>query len=341
VAGFPRSLEPLFRWLFDGDLGVRFFFVISGFIITWLLNAEYHRCGRVSLTKFYVRRALRILPVYFVYLAVLCTIGHFTGYDPGGRVWVSNLTFTSNFVFPIPRPNGHLWSLAVEEQFYLLWPICFVVSYGVAKIRHTAALLALPLFIAPLCRIVTYLHREHPTGNFLFAPFSFFNYADSLALGCICALLIAQPRIWNHELFQGGRRRYFFIAIALIAVPHFLNRLFWCAIFTVPLGNTAQALGVTMLLFQSVRFQAWGPYPLLNTRWMREIGILSYSIYMWQQLFCTNPDTFHLSKVWWMTFPGWLVPAFATAFISYYVLERPVFNLRRRYRDVPHGNERI
>jgi peptidoglycan/LPS O-acetylase OafA/YrhL len=58
-----------------------------------------------------------------------------------------------------------------------------------------------------------------------------------------------------------------------------------------------------------------------------------YSIYIWQQLFCTQPEVFGLGKVWWMSFPGWLVPALTVAFISYYGFERPFLRLRTRFRD--------
>jgi len=68
ASGFPSALRPVFHWLFDGSLGVRFFFVISGFLITWLLLCEHEQRGAINLRSFYIRRALRILPVYLVFL---------------------------------------------------------------------------------------------------------------------------------------------------------------------------------------------------------------------------------------------------------------------------------
>jgi peptidoglycan/LPS O-acetylase OafA/YrhL len=71
AAGFPNGLKPFFYWFFDGGLGVRFFFVISGFLITWLMILEKDKNGSVDLRKFYIRRGFRILPVYFAFLGIL------------------------------------------------------------------------------------------------------------------------------------------------------------------------------------------------------------------------------------------------------------------------------
>jgi peptidoglycan/LPS O-acetylase OafA/YrhL len=123
AAGFPAMLGSALdgfnaNGIAPGSLGVRFFFVISGFLITWLLLQEQAKHGVISLKHFYLRRALRILPVYFLYLFVL---GFLTHYSQPASDWLTNLTFTTNYFWP-PEPTAHLWSLGVEEQFYLLWP---------------------------------------------------------------------------------------------------------------------------------------------------------------------------------------------------------------------------
>jgi len=120
TTGFPEELRPLFLWVFDGALGVRFFFCISGFLITYLMLQEAERTGRMSLRDFYVRRTLRILPVYFLYLAVLLGLQCTTPLKLTAGEWAASLTFTADFASG-QWLNGHLWSLAVEEQFYLLW----------------------------------------------------------------------------------------------------------------------------------------------------------------------------------------------------------------------------
>jgi peptidoglycan/LPS O-acetylase OafA/YrhL len=181
---------PIMR--FDaGDLGVRFFFVISGFLITFLLLQEHAKHDAISLKHFYMRRALRILPVYFFYLFVL---GFLTRYSQAPSAWLANATFTTNF-FGTPWSTGHLWSLGVEEQFYLLWPWFLVVvlnrQEGCSKLLK---ILIVPLFVAPLVRMINYELWYPVTLEFLFQRASFFARFDSLAYGCLAAILFVHWR---------------------------------------------------------------------------------------------------------------------------------------------------
>src|SRR5580692_8626360 len=113
-----------FRLLFlHADLGVRVFFIISGFLITTLLLNERAESGGISLRLFYIRRTLRILPAFYLFVgtvAILNALG-VIAVPPGN--WVYVLTYTLNFDPHPPWVLGHLWSLSVEEQFYLLWPL--------------------------------------------------------------------------------------------------------------------------------------------------------------------------------------------------------------------------
>ncbi|MEI6078838.1 MAG: acyltransferase [Verrucomicrobiota bacterium] len=129
TSGFPSKLDRIINGFDAGVLGVRFFFVISGFLITCLLLREHAETSVISLKHFYARRALRILPVYFFYLVVL---GFLTRYSQAPSAWLANLTFTTNF-FPTPFATTHFWSLAVEEQFYFLWPWSLVVVLNQRK----------------------------------------------------------------------------------------------------------------------------------------------------------------------------------------------------------------
>jgi peptidoglycan/LPS O-acetylase OafA/YrhL len=121
----------------------------------------------------------------------------------------------------------------------------------------------------------------------------------------------------------------------MVVIPHVLRRLSVLNILTVPLGNTIQGVGLTVLILQSVILPDWGIYKALNWSFVAWIGTLSYSLYIWQQLFCTSSDVFGLPAVWWLSFPGWLVPTFLTALVSYYGLEKPFLRLRARLRAAP------
>lgn len=350
TAGFPSGLTQAFDWLFDGGLGVRFFFIISGFLITWLMISEHDQKGRVSLKHFYARRALRILPVYCAFIVALIMLGLVTPYRQTAGTWIGNLTFTTNFVEGGNWVSGHLWSLSVEEQFYLLWPVVCVSLGLITNLRRALLVLSVPILLAPASRVITNAvagGASHQIGclaslsalwaplGFLFGPFSFFNYFDSLAWGVGGALLLARHSVKAQtQLLRGRFYPMFWLGVLLIVVPYVLGHLHAVKWLTGSVGNTLQACGFDILLLQSVMSPNRRIYRALNWWWVTRIGILSYSIYIWQQIFCADPALFGLKPVWWMSFPGWLFSVFAVASVSYYGFERPLLNLRTHFRDV-------
>jgi len=121
--GFPQQYGYQLEKAFDGELGVRIFFVLSGFLITHLLLEEASATGTISLKRFYIRRTLRILPIYVTYLLVLGVLTALGLYHDSFSSWIGALTFTRNMIGQGRSATVQLWSLAVEEQFYLLWPM--------------------------------------------------------------------------------------------------------------------------------------------------------------------------------------------------------------------------
>lgn len=326
TAGFPPALAPAFQWLSSGTIGVRFFFVISGFLITWLLAAERERTGEIDLRAFYRRRCCRILPVYFAYLLVLGVLQLFTAFRLSPSVWLNSFTFTINFV-DAPWPAAHLWSLSVEEQFYLLWPP--IVAGCAVATRRFWYVLAVPLLLAPLCRTGAYLGIFPSALAPFFSYHSFFCHFDALAVGCGFAALLRSPRsILGSAMFACPRWVVFGIAALMIILPHASTQLRTGGIIAVPLGPTLQASGFALLLVQSVLFPEWRCYRLLNWPVVQAIGVLSYSIYIWQQIFCSGPGEFGWKSAWWTSFPGWLVPVFCVAWLSYRWIEKPLLRFR-------------
>jgi len=237
-SGFPESLGPVFSWLFDGNLGVRFFFVISGFLITYLLVQEHMQTGRISLRKFYMRRALRILPVYSVFLLVMFLLQTFTTWHQPLISWIANLTFTSNFL-PVSLTTVHLWMLAVEEQFYLLWPVILVFLSAKWNERTMFFILGTPLIVAPIWREIsyriTYMEDSPAKIRHFFPPGSFLNYFDSLAVGCITAILLTRYEAQISEILNKLKWESIFLGLILVLGP-FISRHY--GIILVSLGST-------------------------------------------------------------------------------------------------------
>jgi peptidoglycan/LPS O-acetylase OafA/YrhL len=331
VVGFPNNLYSVFSWLFDGNLGVRFFFVISGFLITHLLLQEKNQTGSISLRKFYIRRALRILPVYFVFLLVVLLLQLFTSWHQPLIALIGNLTFTTDFLEPRWRSTtGHLWSLAVEEQFYLLWPL-LLVRFGLAGNEKRAYyILVIPLIVAPICRVICSKMAVPAIVHPLFQGFSFLNFFDSLAVGCITAIVLTKHESQISPLLNRRKLESILLGLVLILIPYVLVKVFLFENFTVPFGHTFQAVGFAILLLQSILSpQLFRP---LNWPVVKNFGVLSYSIYIWQMIFCTSPSSFSFSNHWFMSFPGWILAACLAATLSYYGLEKPLVGLRAHFR---------
>lgn len=336
--------QPIFSW-FDGSLGVLFFFVISGFLITWLMLAENDRTGRISLRHFYIRRALRILPVFYTFLIVVAALQCFTPYSQNWGKWVQNLTFTTNFGPDPSSPftTSHLWSLSVEEQFYLLWPLTLVLllKRG-AGTRQLLGFLALSLLAVPVFKAMG--HHKFPA---FLAPVlgdrSFFCNFNVLAVGCACAVYLR--KVWRTDaaqnIFRTQRVPVLFLGLVLVAVPYVFEKFRHTStplrIFQFTMLPTCEASGFALLMLQSVFLPGWGIYRALNWRWVCQIGVLSYSIYIWQQIFCSGPETFGWAPVWWMSFPGWLIPVLIVSAASYYGLERPILKWRGRFLEPAIG----
>jgi peptidoglycan/LPS O-acetylase OafA/YrhL len=338
VAGFPFSRSPVYNLVFDGNLGVRFFFVISGFLITWLMILERDKNGSVSLREFYIRRCLRILPIYVVFLSVLAVLEVTGVAKQSPAAWIGSLTFTRNSFGGVTGGDSfsaHLWSLSVEEQFYLAWPVLFFLL-GRRGDRSILGLLAIAILAVPAIPGINSMSLY--TGGFysqVVEPFLSWNslkYFNCLAFGCLGAVLFAHHRKMIEEYLKRLPFLTAGLGIGLILFPYLSSFLPLKAITVEHLGPSFQALGFTILLLHSVIAPEWGLYRILNWEWVRRIGVWSYSLYIWQQLFWRSPQSFGLNHIWWMGV--WLVPLFAVTLLSYYGLERPFFKLRSRHREV-------
>ncbi len=300
-----------------GNLGVRMFFVISGFLITGLIAAEREKTGGVDLTAFYLRRALRIFPAFFAFLAVAVVLARAGFASIDRRDFLHAITYTSNYRGLAPNFSlRHLWSLAVEEQFYLIWPLTFA-SLAIASGKRT--LLAV-LLVVPILRVA--LTSMSP-GYVDYVPTAFETVCDALATGCLTALLLPELRdaAWFRRIVFS---RLFPLVLVLVWIANRQTdhpKIFW--LFCIPMMNVAIAL--LMVRYVERPRLAFGR--VLNAAPMAAIGVMSYSLYLWQELFLIQ---FRPPASLLQTFPANLVMAFACAALSYRFVERPFLRLKSR-----------
>jgi len=296
-------------------LGVVVFFVISGFLITTLLDQEYRKRGRISLKLFYARRSLRIFPAAYAFLAVAAALWLLGYIQLTPRDLVHAATYTANYYPERAWQIGHLWSLSVEEQFYLLWPFA-VVALGP---RSSTWLAVAVVLLGPVARAGAWWVWR---GNSFEYAAAFPMIADTLAVGCVLARLrswLEQQR-WYLFLFHPA------ISILVAALVLLLNHYRGYTIVNVA-GSSVINLLLAFLIHRAVYRPADAFGRFLNWKPFASIGLLSYSLYLWQQLFLNRAST-----AWINSFPQNILLAIVTALASYWLLEKPLLSLRHRLR---------
>jgi peptidoglycan/LPS O-acetylase OafA/YrhL len=280
------------------NLGVRIFFVISGYLITTLLLKEHDKTSTIQLRDFYVRRAYRILPAAMAFmLPVFLIFWH----ELRWYHMAAAALYLANFDFTHPWFLGHLWSLSVEEQFYFLWP-------GVLKkwYAHRSGILVGVVAFAPLYRIACHFLQLHGRADETFPA-----VADVLAIGCLLAIVQSRlPRI------KTTWACWMMLPVAL--VPVYVGRFHFhiTAILLFVLWPVMY-LSIAGLLLHVVQ----RPYRFLNVRPVVGLGKISYSLYLWQQLFLYGDH----ARPWYSVFF-----ALALASASYYLVEQPMLRMRER-----------
>jgi peptidoglycan/LPS O-acetylase OafA/YrhL len=316
----------------DAHRGVFIFFVISGYLITYLLKSEWDRHGKIDLLDFYRRRILRIFPAFYFYLVVIASLTAI------GIIHVSNALFVAASLFLwnychlwIPSSNaygtwylGHFWSLSLEEQFYLIWPFLLSLAKPVRASRIAATLI---IAIIPL-RIITYFVFP---GDREYVSIMLHTTADPVMFGCLAALLQGTSR---YEDFMDRYCRIPLVACAtmflLIISPQLELRFH--GVYACTVGWPLESMCIVLLMTWLIRWPDSPVGRVLNSRLLVHIGALSYSLYIWQQLFLTR-----LNTTWTGIFPINILICFLVAEMSYHWIEQPFLRLRKRPPVAPES----
>lgn len=309
-----------------GDLGVSAFFVLSGFLITWLLLREWRADGSVSLRRFYVRRTLRIFPAYYVFLAVSFVLDRIRN-DP----WPDGLTaaaagYAVNYYNALhghpPTAIAHAWSLGVEEQFYLLWPAVFLLlaRRGVRVLLPAVAGLVVAVLVWR-----SFLFLVGGVGT-AYVYNAFDTRFDNLGVGCLLAICVERP--WFDAVARTVARRVWLPLVTIVLLVW--SRVGIGSAYHYSLGFTVNALLIAVLIVQLLQLSRRTLWSWLEHPVTRFLGVLSYSLYLYHiwgigaghQLRFLPPGLQFLAGV---------LASIALASGSYFVIERPFLALKRRF----------
>ena len=301
----------------NGRNGVAVFFVISGYLITTLLCREYDKTGTISLKDFYLRRTLRIFPPYYFFLAVMAVLWWLQIIPEHPLSFLAAATYTFALY---PHPSGyfiaHSWSLSIEEIFYLFWPLAFLLGHR----RGSAARIAwLLIVIMPILRLVIYFSVPDLRGH---EGYMVHGWVDTMMIGCLLALKRESSK------WQAFCSRYLNAwSAALLAIIGFwgITGLLlvlpkqYASFITLCFKPTILAVCIGGVLIYLIQHPFSWVGRILNHPIIRHIGVLSYSLYLWQQLFVSN----HLPCL-----PQGYLYALAAAEFSYWIVERPSLRFR-------------
>jgi peptidoglycan/LPS O-acetylase OafA/YrhL len=295
-----------------GQLGVRIFFIITGFLVTHLLLREMDKTGRIDLLKFWTRRAFRLLPAVLLFLGAVylaAALGKIPLRWP--HDYVFPLTFTMNYYPGRAWYWVHLWSLSAQIQFYLVWPL-LMLTVGRTRVLHLGLAV---IAVIPIVRLLTYnfLPISYTQGH------SLETILDIFATGSLLAVL-RQP-LGESEGYQRLIRSSAMVGVVLLTLG--LQVLFNYAKPRLVLGPLMN-LTLAILIDRSTRIPGDWFGRLLASRPLLLLGTISYSLYVWQQPFINvgTPVPFPLS----------LLLALTAGATVYYFVERPFTYFGRQVR---------
>lgn len=295
-----------------GSFGLNSFFVLSGFLITALLVQEKNRTGSVDMRAFYWRRTQRIFPVYYAFLAVVGIASLVGAIHIDPRTFLYDVFYVRDYAFNVPGDwwTGHAWSLAVEEQFYLIWPA--LLLFGGLRVGWGFALGC--IVAEPFVRLGVYhfLPAYRPYIDIMLP-----TRIDTLMFGCALGIAFVNgSRVI--DWFDSKRAGEVTAALTVATLLGVIVQTRYHAAYEFPIGITLQGLTATMLVLYLVKFSQTPTARFFAWRPLRELGRRSYSIYLWQQLFLTP----HLNHTIFGRFPLNIVAAVSAGFLSYYLVER-------------------
>jgi peptidoglycan/LPS O-acetylase OafA/YrhL len=329
-SGLPEPIRTIVQTLDTSLWGVECFFVLSGFLITLILLKDKETSASIptALGHFYTRRVLRIFPAYYLILFLML---FFTG-ESGGAIFIHGLYLTNLYGSVHNewlQPGGHFWSLALEEQFYLLWPL-IVLTLPIRKLAVISIALCI---VAPASRLLIYLFiGEHHLAIFMFPT----TALDLLCFGSLIAIV-------KHESSALDFRRYSQILtrVGLAALIVYLAVVFLArdSLFFAVFGRTISAILFGAFVVNAANGFSGITAKTLGSPMVIWFGMVSYGVYIihpfipeiYRELGSYLGFDMSLWGVYYIRYPIMFLAMLAVVALSYYFFERPIRNLKRQF----------
>lgn len=298
-----------------GWVGVDVFFVLSGYLITGILIGEIDRLGHIAFSRFYARRALRLMPALAFLLSAVVIFELLTIrtsltwiFWPVGMSAIYLMNWNRAFQWGPVGPLGHLWSLGIEEQFYFVWPLLLGFTPRRVRLAFSILLLAAAL-IWP-----AFLHFQGAGFDRLYNGF------DTHAFGLIVGCVLAQIPL-GRTLRSVAAKTAFIPVLAIFVIAFFLSYentlavIVFCPVIAllsawIIIGSSENGFLKSVLVLSPMTF----------------IGRISYGIYLWHDPLLV----FFRDRLPWFAVPAIVFAAITIAAFSFYVIERPFLRLKSR-----------
>jgi peptidoglycan/LPS O-acetylase OafA/YrhL len=315
-------LDKLFS---DGWMGVDLFFVLSGLLITSILLDTKQSAGYFK--NFYVRRCLRIWPLYYSLLFFMFVVVRFLNASEYHVVvqtsspWWAFPLFLQNFLLPISTnaagPLGVTWSLAIEEQFYLVWPL-LVRFCSFVQLRRLALA---ELCVSPALRYYLSLHHVELYTNI-------FCRLDGLMAGALLALLVRSENFTASKLLKRA-----WLLLLITAPLAFLTEAFHERWITFSFTALASAAFIYVSVFSERKWLQ----TVMTNRFLVYTGTISYGLYLLHKIPFGMVQVLHLDRHPHLTLPIILAASYVLAALSWNLLEKPFLRLKRFFESKPLG----
>lgn len=322
-------------FLKGGFIGVDIFFVLSGFLITSLLASEYDRYGSVSLKNFYMKRVLRLAPALILLLLAFCLASF---------MFLSNQKAISNYVdsiislfylsnwaraFSLHPPDflGHTWSLSIEEQFYIVWPILLLTLLRFSSSRKVVVFFTVSLALLAWAFRV-YLHMKGATPERLYNGLD--TRADALMVGCALGVAYASGFFNKQALKIMPSRILAFIAtVSALILLAFSVGANWRAPYMYQFAFFAIEILTAFIVIDIMANNRSILRRIVATRVLVWVGSISYGLYLWHYPIYRAMFSLELNGLTVITVGSLLT--FVVAVLSYYLMEKPILKLKKTF----------